>query len=411
MTTASYTIVCGHCHSTYGVKDPHTLRPGTSSHCRSCEAGFVIVNGVALANQAAEPGLASHSLALRFSFHGDWTSLFGMRFVNLLFILMTGALYHFWARAKVRRYLYRHISCADDRFDYHGTGRQLLLGFAPTLLIVGGLSALLILALHVMTLSWWAQFMVMGLATFIAFVSILTTVLAARRYQMSQTTWRNIPFAFHARTWEFITLSLSGTFLTILSLGAYYPHYHTQRLRFLASHTSLGHARFRFDGSGWALTPLFITTMMLSTLIVALPVALANMGVTNQAAQWMGIDARWVWVGLGILAAMGIAQLWVNFLAAKQQFFWNHTVLAGARFRSTVCARDLRTLYIQNALLLIGTAAFAWPWVTIRTASYYLSNLTLRGTPDLRQIDQDLHARSTTSDEWAQFIHAGLDLD
>lgn len=348
---------------------------------------------------------------MRFSFQGNGKSLCGIQSVNVFLTLLTLGIYHFWAKVKVRRYLFSQTSCAGDRFAYHGTGRELLVGFLRALVIFGLPYAVLTIVPEFVTLSWWIELAAGWLAALVFFIYVPVAVVGARRYRMARTTWRNIQFSFRGRAWDFVKLSLKGSFLTALSLGAYYPHYQSQRQGFLVSHTYFGNARFRFDGSGWTLMPVFVATILLSIPIIALPVALAKLALAGQAAQWAWLRFQWVWWAVWLLVPVGLGQLWINFLAAKQQFLWNHTTLAGARFRSAVCYSSLRNLYAQNALLLIGTLGFAWPWVTARTAAYYLSNLTLRGTPDLAQIHQDMRAGSTTGEGLANFLDTGFEMD
>ena len=48
-----------------------------------------------------------------------------MQIVNVCLTILTLGVYHFWGKAKVRRYLFSHTAFAGDRFAYHGTGKEL----------------------------------------------------------------------------------------------------------------------------------------------------------------------------------------------------------------------------------------------------------------------------------------------
>src|SRR6185295_18297795 len=66
----------------------------------------------------------------RLSFHGTGGTLFGIHVVNVLFTVLTLGVYYFWGKTRIRRYLFGASAFEEDRFAYHGTAQELLLGFA-----------------------------------------------------------------------------------------------------------------------------------------------------------------------------------------------------------------------------------------------------------------------------------------
>src|SRR5215475_8491860 len=113
-------------------------------------------------------------------FHGSGGTLFGIHVVNALLILVTLGIYYFWAKTRVRRYLASQAEMELDRFAYHGTAKELLLG-------------------------------------------TLKAVVGARRYRLSRTSWRGIRFSFRGQVWDLVKIFIIGSFLTGLTLGLYYP--------------------------------------------------------------------------------------------------------------------------------------------------------------------------------------------
>src|SRR6266571_8245107 len=75
------------------------------------------------------PGAEGPDVVRRPSFHGSGGTLLGIHVVNVLLILLTLGVYYFWAKTRVRRYLFSQSRFAGDRFAYHGTGKEMLLGF------------------------------------------------------------------------------------------------------------------------------------------------------------------------------------------------------------------------------------------------------------------------------------------
>jgi uncharacterized membrane protein YjgN (DUF898 family) len=70
-------------------------------------------------------------------FHGRGGSLFGIQIVNLFLSLITLGVYSFWGRVKVRSYLASQTEFAGDRFAYHGTGKELFVGWLKALVLFG----------------------------------------------------------------------------------------------------------------------------------------------------------------------------------------------------------------------------------------------------------------------------------
>lgn len=63
------------------------------------------------------------------SFVGDMGPLFGLVIVNALLSIVTLGIYRFWARTRVRRYLWRNMQLLGEPFEYSGVGSELFVGF------------------------------------------------------------------------------------------------------------------------------------------------------------------------------------------------------------------------------------------------------------------------------------------
>src|SRR5690349_106181 len=182
----------------------------------------------------------------RATFHGSGGTLMGIHVVNVLLTLVTLGVYYPWAKTRIRRYLFGESAFDGDRFAYHGTGKELLLGF---------LKAFLVFLLPVILLSTFADYWP-GLdgnirdaaAVFIplVFFNVFTPVAmaGARRYRLSRTSWRGIRFSFRGRARDLILIFLKGSLLAIVTFGFYYPFFLAQRQGFMVSHSYFGNERF-----------------------------------------------------------------------------------------------------------------------------------------------------------------------
>lgn len=152
--TGAARVTCHRCRSHFRVRAVAQLSTASRSSCPTCSARFAVVEPLsplfpdaapiaqdlesAAVDRASAPGAPPlTSSPLRASFHGTGGTLLGMHVVNACLTLLTLGGYHFWAKAKIRRYLFSQTSFAGDRFAYHGTGKELYQGFLKALLVFG----------------------------------------------------------------------------------------------------------------------------------------------------------------------------------------------------------------------------------------------------------------------------------
>lgn len=378
-------FACRKCGTINELYQDEALRDGSQAPCYKCGTPFAFfIADKALASTDRSSAPAQHqdetpagrtepaSVIRRFSFHGSGGSLFGIRIVNLLLILITLGVYFFWAKVRLRSYLLSQTEMEGDRFAYHGTGRELLIGFLKASLVFGVPYLGLQLSSILLDLEMPGQIVVMVLGGFLILVFLSVAIVSARRYRLSRTSWRGIRFSFRGRTLDFMKLFFVGGFLTGITLGAYYPLYATKRQLFMVEHSFFGDRQFRFDGEGWDLYTSYLTAYLLTPMTLGL---------------------SWFW-----------------FAASKQRYFWNHTTIDGARFHSTVRGGPLARLKIANLFILVLSLGFAWPWVTVRNARFILTNLALEGAVDLATIKQTPQIASSTGEGLSGFLDSGFDL-
>ena len=320
---------------------------------------------------APPPDAGGGAVRQEFFFYGAGGSLFGIFLVNTLLTLLTLGVYHFWAKVRIRRYLMSQAEFEGDRFAYHGTGAELFFGF---------LKAALVFWLPVFVLNIGMTLMlrtrgraIAGFLTWaLAMIFLPVAIAGARRYRLSRTSWRGIRFAFKGGTLAFARLFLTGSLLTALTLGIYYPAFLVSRYGFLTAHSYFGTLKAGFDGRGRDLLGSFLLALVLTPFTLGL--------------------------------------IWIWFAAKKHRYLWGRTTLGKARFEYDVTFGRLFGLYFVNGLLLICTLGLAWPWVAVRNARFALQYLSLQGGVDLGAIQQDVQAASATGDALSGFLDAGFDL-
>jgi uncharacterized membrane protein YjgN (DUF898 family) len=317
-------------------------------------------------SQAEEGGDQSHPLA----FYGTGGDLFGIQMVNMLLTIVTLGVYYFWGKVKVRRYILSETEFERDCFAYHGTGKELLLGFLKA-------SVLFFIPLILLDIvpdiigSTVVKIIAVILTYLLVILFIPYAMVGARRYRLSRTSWRGIRFSFRGKTWEFMKLFMWGSFLTTITLGLYYPIFETRRYGFLISHSYFGNQKFNFKGTGRELFRPYLLALLL------------------------------------VLPTLGLYWFW--FLARKQRYFWEHTFFDTLRFRSTVTGRSLLNLVIGNFILMIITLGVAFPWILVRTVRFACDYVVPEGPLALEKIRQEAQAASATGEALGGFMDAGLD--
>ncbi|MFQ5802531.1 MAG: YjgN family protein [Candidatus Methylomirabilales bacterium] len=299
-------------------------------------------------------------------FHGTGGSLFGIYIVNRLLTVITLGIYYFWGKTKERSYLWSQTDFAGDRFAYHGTGKELLVGFLKATVVFG----VPLVGLIFLPEFLGAEELVKSVGKFLFYIMAMMVIpiamVGARRYRYSRTSWRGIFFSFRGSVKEFIKIFISGSILTMVTVGLYYPFFETKKHGFMVSHSYFGNQKFEFDGRGRDLFRSYLLTLLL------IPFTLGM---------------YWFW-----------------FQAKMQRYFWANTTVGGARFCSTVTGGPLLLLTMGNFLLMVFTLGLGLPWVAVRNARFACRYLTLEGPLNLTAIEQEAQIATATGEGLASFL-------
>ena len=309
----------------------------------------------------------------RLRHHGDPWNLFGIYVRNFVFTVLTLGVYRFWAKTRVRRYLWSHTSFEDDRLEYTGAGKELFLG----LLIVFGILAVVLVAYTVVfSLIWpdWfddAELQVLYNTPLMIGTIVLVGIarFRARRYRLSRTSWRGIRGAQTGSAIEYGFRELAYWLLTILTLGFYWPYMSVRLAGYKLNNTWFGDRRFAFDGVGDALLGRFALCWLLT------------------------------------LPTLGMCWFWYR--AATLRYFASRTRYEGLRFETNVDGRSLMWLVGTNMLLTTFTLGLASAYVMIRIANFVTENLEIVGKQDFAGIAQSLKPLPRTGEGLADAFDVG----
>ncbi len=241
-------------------------------------------------------------------YDGKGGKLLGIVLFNTFLSILTLTVYRFWAKTRVREYLWSSVSFAGDRFEYFGSSRELLYGalvviavFAPAILLQGVFLELLEIehpmglfvfqSLYSLALYWLFQF----------------AVFRARRYRLTRTLWRGVRANQMGDSIAYAFMAVALTLLASFTAGLLLPLRNTTLYRYRINHTWFGDGHFQSDaGPG----PL------------------------------MG---RWLLAWIFFVPTLGLTYFWYR--AYEMRFYARHTRYGGLRFELDITGWKLLLVY------------------------------------------------------------------
>ena len=241
---------------------------------------------------------------------GQRKPLFNIAVVTALLTALTFGIYRFWAKTRVRRYIWSSVSDGRDSFEYTGTGLEKLLGFLVAVVILAVYLGLVQMGLYYFGMTLFIepqtpeQVTMQSVAVGITALAVVPLVFFAkyrvRRYKMARTRWRGIRFGMDKGAWGYALRAMFHWVVTILSLGLLLP-WQTLRLeRYMTDRSWYGDAPFQQGGKWIALLPM-MAHIYLGLVIMAGGGALAGMmALPTEGMMMAGLGFLWFVAG-GVL--------------------------------------------------------------------------------------------------------------
>jgi uncharacterized membrane protein YjgN (DUF898 family) len=296
----------------------------------------------------------------RLSFHGDGGELFITYLVNGLLTIITVGIYRFWAKVRVRKFLYRYTEFMGERFDYHGTGKELFIGFLKALgflivyvLIIAGIFYAII---NIFPDKEKAKYIAYGIIYGIIYLSIFAFVpfiiTGMQRYRLSRSSWRNIRFKYIGTAKDLFRLYIKGVLLSILTLGFYSPWFRCRLYKFLIENSRYGNQPFKYSGEGFELFKIYLKGILLT------------------------------------IITLGVYGFW--FSANIVRYYWNNISFQDNKFSSDITGGMIFKTTIKTIFLVIFSLGLGFPWALIWNIKMTLGSIGYDGDIDLAQIKADL---------------------
>lgn len=343
-----------------------------------------------------------------FKFTGEAGEYFGIWVVNTFLTIITLGLWSPWAKIRKRRFFLRHTWVAGANFEYHAQ---------PWPIFRGRLIASLAFIVY-----WFTGEINPRYAPWIALlIAVLAPwlVVSSLRFNLSNTSYRNLRFAFAGTLmdgvkalWPLIlvaalTVAYPPIFdpsdldrfewqliLPSLVLVALYPYLHGSFRLLLLNHSRFGsapiacttriktfyaiHFRGLLVGAGLALVAGVVSAVLFGSVF--------SVWMTELTGR-----SKWLMVVLSVLMALPVAFATLLWYAFTQTRFINATfnlttVSTNVRVFSQIRTMPMAKLYMVNTLGIIFSLGLLIPWAVVRTAKQRIETTALAIGGDLDDI-------------------------
>lgn len=287
-------------------------------------------------------------------YFGTRGPLFRLYLLTSLLTLVTLGIYRFWAKTRIRKYIWSATSGDGDSFEYTGTGLEKFLGFLVAIVILAIYLGIVQMALFYFGLNLFVDPQNQGQelaqigAIYLTLLAVLPLMLfaqyRARRYKMARSRWRGIRFGMENGAWGYAGRALGYYLLNAMTLGLLNPLATFRLEKYMADRSWYGDARFEQTGR-WqdlyaGMKHVFIGLAIVIGGGILLAFMAAASGIGGAIIGGIAIFVGYIWLLIGL----------VYYRVYAFNYLTGHKVLDGA----VTFAAQLETGQIVR-IVIIGT--------------------------------------------------------
>jgi len=332
-------------------------------------------------------------------FTGKGNEYFKIWIVNVLLTIITVGIYYPWAKVRNRRYFYANTNLADRNFEYHATGKQLLLGF---------LIAVFFFIIYTFGTQIAPQFAGIFMILFMLILPWL--IWRSLMFNMRVTSFSNVHFAFKGSlkksyaiflgyplvgflllmvvgglastlipalngsghtSLNTTTLAIGSIIFGLLVMAGYL--YIIALVRAKSKEYIIGNSYY---GQGAFSTKLevskFIKIYAKAFGLILIPFVIMVIGMSS-LRYGGGVEIIFILGYIGTLLGMLVIMAYV--VSRERAYIYENTLLDNKiAFESTLGAREFAFVMFTNFLLVAFTLGLATPWAKVRVAKVMLAN-------------------------------------
>jgi uncharacterized membrane protein YjgN (DUF898 family) len=343
----------------------------------------------------------------QFAYDGRLGELFSIFFVNLLLTIVTLGFYRFWAKARMRRYIWSRVRLNGDAFEYTGTGGELLIGF----LILAGMvfvAAILKIAIDLAVppdspLPILATILLALIVVYLFFVARY----AAQRYRLTRTVWRCIRGGMTGSAWAWGGKAVLFSLLTAITLGLAGPWAQMRLLDDRVNNSYFGDAKASIHTSSLPLYLAcligigimiagFLAIFIEAGIILTIYFMVTGTGTDPEEARRLGEtlvrDNKSVLIGSIVFICVSFVLLGIVALAqyyvAMAREVAGELAVAELRFSTSLTTIPLLGLVLGNVAIILVTLGLGFPIAIHRTMRFLAHNVAVHGEIEGSEITQ-----------------------
>lgn len=290
----------------------------------------------------------------RLTFKGNGGSLFEIFLVNYLLGIVTFGMYYPWGRARKLKYIYGETSFYGSRLAFHGTGKEMFVGFIKAVLIIAAFFGFMAYTIFVFVQQiedaggieytpatpLLIMMSVYGILFLFIILVMPLAIHGAFKYRLAKTSWRGIRLGYRGKRGQLYGIFVRDFFITIFTGGIYRSWFDVNLRKYIIGHIRFGDVSFSFKGDG---ADLFLINLK--------------------------------GIALSILT-LGIYSFW--YMRELYEFRINnvrvHQNGNEYRLKSTASVAGMVELILVNWLMVTFTFGIATPWAIARQLRFYLAN-------------------------------------
>lgn len=303
-------------------------------------------------------------------FTGSGGEYFRIWIVNLALTLLTLGIYSAWAKVRRKRYFNNHTLLDGHHFDYLAE---------PLAILKGRLIAAACLLLYLLSGKMFP--LVSGALLLLFFVASPWIIVRALQFNARNSSHRGLRFDFKGELGESVRIFIGVALLASLTLGMLLPYLLYRKTAFIAGHHAYGNLDASFQGKVWPFYKIALASLLLlvAPLLLIMTGVVALMGIPSlQASGPGGAAVVFTYLLVGIMAFYAALPFVAGYFSARlAQLTFRGTHFGSVGFDSRHRARSLIWLYASNLVLIVLTLGLFIPWAQIRTARYWIGNLSV----------------------------------
>lgn len=333
-------------------------------------------------------------------FTGTAGEYFGIWIVNVLLGIATIGVYTAWAKVRNKKYFYGNTFIDGNNFDYHATGKQILIG---RLIVVSILAVVYFLrSTNIEAYLWASLFLFLCVGFFVS---------RAVRFNARMSSYRNVRFNFAGNAWRGILSFGIYPVLNILTLYLALPFVTRSKNRYTTRFHKYGDRFFYFDSEAGRYYGPFFAMLGIGFIFLIIAALISNF-VNNSVITGgsdMAFTARQYVQTISVFGTFLTVQL--IYRGAVRNIIFNNTVLDDKhRFESTVDPGRYMWIHLSNAFLAIVTLGLMIPWGKVRLARYMAENTWVLANGNLDGYSSEvIDTHGVTAAEYTDMD--GIDID